>query len=438
MTKLPKVVIVGRTNVGKSTLFNRLSVDVKSITLNQEGVTRDIIKDVVTWQGSNFELIDTGGISLRKTQDIIEQELRSRVIDSIKEADIILFMGDGTVGMLDEDREIAQILHRLNVPVFVVVNKMDNHRSREHEYEFQQLGFKGLFPISAQHGKGIGDLLEAIVQALPVHVAEIEEKKEGCRVVILGKPNVGKSSLMNMLLKEERSIVADVPGTTREAISEKIQFYKEDVQVTDTPGIRKKRAVEEPLEKLMVKSSFKALEEADLVLLMVDAVEGFLTDQELKLAFYAFQDRYKALILLINKEDLIEDVTEETVRETMEEYEHFLKHIPIVIISCKTGKNVGKILPLVQEVCKRYTQRFPDEELAYLFKGALMKKPLMHKTNPLTIRKVKQIHTAPITIAMRVNVPEWFGESQLKFFENIMRKEYVLRGVPIRFVVSKR
>ena len=382
-------------------------------------------------------MIDTCGISLRKTQNFIEQEARNRVIELIKEADVILFVCDGTVGMLEEDREVAQVLHRLKVPVFAVINKTDNKQYIEHEYEFQQLGFKGLFPISAQHGKGIGDLLEAIVQALPTHITEVKENKQGCNVVILGKPNVGKSSLLNMLLKQERAIVADIPGTTREAITEKIQFHKEDIQVTDTPGVRKKRSVEEPLEKLMVKSSFKALEAADLVLLMVDAIEGFLTDQELKLAFYAFQDRYKALILLINKEDLIEEITEETVRETMEEYEYFLKHIPILVISCKTGKNVGKILPLVQQVSERYSQRFPDEELTYLLKGALMKKPLMHKTHPLVIKKVKQIHTAPITLAMRVNVPDWFGESQLKFFENVLRKEYDLYGVPVRFVVSK-
>src|SRR5579872_2355107 len=212
---LPTVVIVGRTNVGKSTLFNRLSTDVKTLTLDYEGVTRDFIRDQVSWQGHNFDLIDTGGISLRKTTDHILEESRKKALHLIEHADIVIFVCDAKVGLLPEDREIARLLHKLGVKTIVVANKVDTHVGQEQEHEFTRLGFENFISISAQHGFGIADLLQAIVDALPDQSSEhIEEAAPKCKVTILGKPNVGKSSLLNLLLKEERAIVADIPGTT--------------------------------------------------------------------------------------------------------------------------------------------------------------------------------------------------------------------------------
>ena len=299
--KMPRVVIVGRINVGKSTLFNRLSVNAKSMTFDYEGVTRDFIKDIVSWRDYTFELIDTGGISLRKSPDEIQEQVRQRAIAMMQQADLLLFVCDGTVGLTNEDREIALTCRKLNKKIIVVVNKADSTAVQEHEHEFDQLGMKPVVPISALHGSSIGDLLDAICNALPKPTSPITHvEDESCKIVILGKPNVGKSSLMNLLVQEERSIVSPVAGTTREAVAEKITFYHQDILLTDTPGVRRKRKVEETLETMMVKTAFRAVEHADVVLLLIDASSHAIADQELKLAFYVFE-HYKSLLFFLIK-----------------------------------------------------------------------------------------------------------------------------------------
>jgi len=436
MSKLQKVIIVGRVNVGKSTLFNRLSTEVKSITYDYPGVTRDFIKDVVCWQDTCFELIDTGGVSLRKTDDPIFQEVRQKALSLLKEADVVLFVCDGKIGIVPEDREIAKLLHKMGKKVLLVINKVDSSIAEFNQYEFERLGHKDVFPISAQHGKGIGDLLNIIVQKLPIAQQVQEQEPLRCKVVLLGKPNVGKSSLLNLLLRQERAIVSAQPGTTREPISEKIKFETGDIQVTDTAGVRRKRAVKEELETFMVKSSFRALQNANVVLLLVDASAGRLSDQELKLAFYAFEN-HKALIVVFNKQDLVDEDAKEQLAFNLEPYKYFLKKVEIMNISCETKKNVGKVLNKVNDVFARHSQRFADDELNEILKMALFKKPLFHKTNRLVLKRVKQVGTAPITLTLKVNVPDWFGPSQLAFFDNQLRKHFNLRGVPIKFIVHK-
>lgn len=437
MLKLPRVLIVGRMNVGKSTLFNRLSVDVKSLAFDYEGVTRDFLKDTVCWQDRCFELIDTAGISSQKSQDPVIEASRVRALDLLNEADLVLFVCDGKVGLLAEDRMLIKLVHKLKRPALMVVNKIDVHAAQEQLYEFDQAGFKTVIPISAQHGTGIADLLEAVVHALPEQSQIAQEEAPSCKVVILGKPNVGKSSLLNALLKQDRVLVADVPGTTREAISEKIRFFKEDIEVTDTPGLRRQRGVTQELEGLMVRSALRAVESADIVLLVIDASEGKLADQELKLAFYAFEELHKAVILLFNKQDKVEELERETMEFHVDEYEHFMKKIVSLDISCLTGKNIGKIIPLVNKVWMRYTQTLPIDSLSFFFKEALQRKPLYWNRQMLTVQKVKQISNAPITLVLNVNLPERFGPSQLSYFENLLRKECDLQGVPIKFVVRK-
>lgn len=434
MKELASVVIVGRTNVGKSSLFNRLATSVKSLTFDYEGVTRDFLRDTVCWKDTCFDLIDTGGISFRKSQDTLAEQARLVALSMVDKSDLLIFVVDGAAGLLPEDREIAKMLHKVGNPVVVVVNKIDVRASQENIFEFQRLGFGQPLGVSCQHGTGIGDLLETLVQKLPIKTEVRPEAKPKCKVVLLGKPNVGKSSVLNLLLKEERAIVSQVPGTTREAITEHIVFHQEDIQLTDTPGIRKKRAVTEPIETLMVKSSLRALEDADIVLLLVDASEGQLSDQELKLAFYAFTELHKALIILFNKQDLVDESLRKQLEYQLAPYAQLMSKVERLDISCKTGKNIGHIVPLVTEVYKRYTQQLSAADLTVLLQEALTRRPLYHKTQLLKLFRVRQVKEAPITLLMIVNVPSWFGKSQIGFFDNIMRKGYKLKGVPIKYI----
>lgn len=434
---IAKVAIVGRANVGKSTLFNRLSVTVKSLTLDYAGVTRDIISDVTCWKDACFELIDTGGLQVGKSEDELRIAVSQKAREIIEESDCVLFVCDGTVGILPQDREIAKELHKAGKRVIVVVNKADNPSVALHEHEFTTLGFTDVIFISATHGTNINEVLDAVIAQLPKDKKEREKPEAEFSIVLLGKPNVGKSSLLNLLLKQEQAIVSDIPGTTREAIAHKVTFYHEDIMVTDTPGIRRKKSVKDPLETMMVRTAFRAMDKADVVLLLIDASIGGITDQELKLAFYAFEEG-KALIVLFNKQDLVDEYTQAVLKSRLKPYKHLLDKIVTLNISCKTGKNVGKILPLTKEVWKRHIQEFSGQELTILFKKALEERPLYNKTQLLHVVYAKQTKKAPITIALRVNQPEWFGPSQLGFLENVMREQYDLRGVPVKFIVRKK
>lgn len=435
--KVPQVVIVGRTNVGKSTLFNRLSENIKAIALDLEGVTRDFLRETISWQGKSFELIDTGGISLRKTQDSILAQARAIALSMIESADVILFVVDGKAGLVTEDREVAQLLHKHGKKVLLVVNKVDAKNAVDNMYEFESLGFPLSCFISAAHGKNIADLLELIVNNLPAPIM-VEVEEPAYKVMLLGKPNVGKSSLMNLLLQKERSIVSSEPGTTREALVERVTFYQEDIQLADTPGVRRMRSVTEPLEGMMVQSTMQALKNSDIVLLLVDGSAQSVVDQELKLAFYAFDSQYKALIILFNKADLIEESTKVRFDHALSEYDFFLKKIVTLSISCKSGKNIGKILPAVKEVWERHSRQFNQNELTQLFKEASVRRPLYHNKELLVFYSAHQINTAPITIVLHVNVPLWFGESQLAYYEKVLRQKYDLRGAPIKFIVRSR
>jgi len=374
---LPIVALVGRTNVGKSTLFNRIADRGRSIVSAEEHVTRDPIKSVLTWAGATFRLVDTGGVSLRKTNDPILSATRERALATIDEAAVVLFVCDSSVGLVDEDREIGRLLHQHKRPTIVVANKIDTRDSLEHVGEFDRLGFDTVTQVSAVHGTGVSELLDAIVQKVGDGAERPEPAAPAFNVSIIGRPNAGKSSLMNLLLKQERSIVADQPGTTREAVRERLMMHQEPLELTDTPGVRRKRGVTDPLETMMVKSSLRALAESDIVLLVVDATEGGLVDQELKLAYYAFEERHKAVIVLINKWDLADDYAKERLKAQIEEHKHFFKKVPRLNISCKTGERVGKILSLVNTVWQRYNQEFDTLELTHLFQTALQKKPLI-------------------------------------------------------------
>ena len=438
MSNLSSVVIVGRTNVGKSTLFNALSQKIKSITLDYVGVTRDFIKDIIQWKDASFELVDTGGISLRKTDDPILEKVRTIALARVDEADLILFVVDPLVGILPEDREIATVLHKLGKKTILIINKIDNMRAQEHIHEFERLGFEKSLEVSAEHAKGINDILDEILEQLPKKPLQKQEEKPDMKVVFLGKPNVGKSSLMNALLHEERAIVSDIPGTTREAISERVSFYQQTIELTDTPGIRRQRSVSGSLEPLMVKSSFHALKHADVIVLVIDVTQAQLVDQELKLAYYAFTEQYKALIILFNKIDLKTEHMGEELDRNLSFYEHLIKKVPTFSVSCKSGKNLGKLLPLIHELWQKYRIIIPDEEINRLLISSLAKKPLYHNQELLRVYSVRQVASAPLTIVLYVNEPKWFEEAQLGFFENVLRNQYDLVGTPVKFILKKK
>ena len=431
-----KVIIVGRMNVGKSTLFNQLSTRVKSITMDYEGVTRDFLADLVSWKDSNFELVDSGGIVLHKTADPILKAVREQVLSLIQESSAIIFVVDGSVGLVQEDRDIAKILHKMGKPVVVAINKMDRKDAQERSYEFERLGFDTIIGISAQHKQGLDLILDQLAQWLEGK-KQAKKERAAFNVVLLGKPNVGKSSLMNLLLKKERSLVSPQAGTTRESLSENVAFYQETIQVTDTPGVRRQRAVQENLEQMMVKSSLQSVRNADIVLLLIDASQGTLSDQELKLAFFVFEQEKKSLIILFNKQDLVTEQSTEQLESDASLYQHLLNKVEILNISCLTGKNVGRIMPLAQQVWERANTEFSTTDLTLLFKQELERRPIYRNSMMLKCYKAEQTGKAPITIALQVNYPKFFGESQLAYCDNILRRHANLKGTPIKLIVKE-
>ncbi len=435
MNKLANVVIVGRTNVGKSTLFNKISQTQRSIVLDEEGVTRDCIMEHAEWNGVAFNLVDTGGISLVSKQDYISQQIYNKVEQVIKDAAAILFVCDIQVGITQEDKRIARKLLKLQsdtCKIFLVINKVENDYTRLRLYEFEQLGFPKIFGVSSHHSLGVGDLLDEVVQVLSAATPVFTQGPLIPRITLVGRPNAGKSSLINRLTNEDFAIVSAIEGTTREALRKRINFNKAMFELVDTAGIRRQRTVEEGLETMMVKNSLNAIRHAHMVLLLMDASEPQLSAQVLKLAEYAFENG-SALILLVNKLDLFTPEMLAQLEDSFLQYEFLMRKIEIMKISCLDGKNINKILPLVETVWERYEQKFTDMYLSDLFKEALLKTPLYKNGKILTFYKAVQTSAAPLRIDLVVRNPELFGQNQFSFFENVLRKAVNLKSVPVIF-----
>lgn len=432
----PKVLLVGRTNVGKSTLFNRLADNKHSIVFDREGVTRDYIQEVITWDEKTFDLVDTGGLSFKKSNDSIGKSVQEKVLTLLSQAALVVFVCDGKDGVVEQDRQIARLLHKTAKHVLLVINKVDNSQMLEDsEFEFSALGFDTWIKVSAVHGSGIGQLLTTMAKYVGQATVS-EEEKLAYRVVLVGKPNVGKSSLMNLLAKKDRSIVSDIAGTTREPITENVYCCNELVEFSDTAGVRRKSRVEDDLESLMVKSTLDAVKQADIVIAMFDASEGKLNDQELKLLFYALEQR-KMVLVVFNKTDLLDEYKRTLLEQHMDEYEFILKKLPVVRVSCLTKKNVDKIFGELQAVWQRCQQPFKTTEVDDIVKQALEEKPLFHIGIKLRVFKIRHVKAQIPTFVLHVNFPEWFGPSQLSCIENILRKHYDLKGCPIQFSVKK-
>lgn len=436
---LPVVAIVGRTNVGKSTLFNRLAEKTKAIVFDREGVTRDFLTDTITWNNVTFSLVDTGGITYNRHADEINQQVQEIARSCIEIADLVLFVIDGSLPVHPIDQQIAREIRKTGKPIILLLNKNDKRESDEFRGELMRtFSFKHQISISASHGKGMAQLLETVLSLLPPEKKQIHESDVLCKVALLGKPNVGKSSLLNALLHKNRAIVSDIPGTTREALIERVRFHQDDIQIADTAGVRRKRSIHDTLEQSMVSSTMYNVKHADIILLMVDAHEGILSDQELKLTYYAFDEQKKAVIILWNKQDLVTEEIKQQLDTEKEFYESIVDKVASLSISCVSGKNIGKVLPLVKTVWDRHSQVLDSEKLFSILMTAMEKKTLHKSENRLILYKLKQINTAPITILLTVNEPKWFNDSHTRFFENIVRKNFQLQGVPVVFGYRKK
>ncbi len=431
----PIVAVVGRPNVGKSTLFNRLVGKRLAITHEVPGTTRDRLYAEAEWGGVSFILVDTGGLEVETSK--LMAQVRAQAQIAIAEADVILFLVDVKDGLTAGDEEVAQVLRRTAKPVLLAVNKADNKALREAAVEFYALGLGELYPVSALHGTGTGDLLDQVVSAFPVE--EEEEEPEAIKIAIVGRPNVGKSSLLNRILGQERSIVHDVPGTTRDAIDTQLDWEGEPVVLIDTAGIRRKGRIQRGVEKYSVLRALRAIDRADVVLLLIDAVEGA-TAQDAHIAGYILEEA-KSVVVVINKWDLVEKDT-----YTMQIYlEHvytvlrFLDYVPVLFASALTGQRVDQVLPTALRVQGARLIRIATAELNRILQEATARhSPPSKAGKRLKFYYVTQAAVDPPTFVFFVNDPHLVHFSYERYLENRLREHYGFLGTPLRLSFRKR
>ena len=434
---LPVVAVVGRPNVGKSTLFNKLIGKRLSIVEDTPGVTRDRIYAKGEWRNRQFMLVDTGGIET-STEDVILKQMRQQAELAIERADVIILVTDVRCGVTADDSAVASMLQKSGKPVILAVNKCDTIGEPPMElYEFYNLGIGDPYPISAAHGHGTGDMLDALYEYLPEEDAEDDD--DNIKVAIIGKPNVGKSSLVNRIAGEERVIVSNVAGTTRDATDTVVENDEGTFTLIDTAGIRKKAKVTERIEHYSVLRAYMAVDRADVCLILIDAAEGF-TEQDSKVAGYA-HEQGKASIIVVNKWDLIEKDN-----KTMREYEDklkndfsFMSYAPFLFISAKTGQRVQKLFSLIREVYLQNNIRIStgmlNDVLAY---ATTRVQPPSDKGKRLKIYYITQASSKPPTFVIFVNRADLFHFSYQRYLENQIRSTFGLSGTPVRFVVRER
>ncbi len=451
----PVVAIVGRPNVGKSTLFNRLAEERLAVVDDVPGTTRDRLVAEAEWTGVTFDIVDTGGIDPTQTgrehqplsigsADFIEQ-IRTQALNAIEEADLVLFVTEADSGVTAADREVAQILRRHQherdgkpfPPVLLVVNKADSAGLRAQALQFYELGMGEPYPISAVHGTGTGDMLDALVAALPK--AASEEPDDSIKIAIVGKPNVGKSSLLNRLVGEERVIVSPIPGTTRDAIDTALVFNGLPVSLIDTAGIRRRGRIEPGVEKFSVLRSLRAIERADVALLVIDATSG-LTAQDTHIAGFIL-DAWKSAVVVVNKWDAIEKnsyTMEEFTRQVRREL-NFMDYVPVLFISAKTGQRVEKVLPLALQVQEERLVRISTSQLNQILQKAQDEHPApSHAGRQLKIYYGTQVRSDPPTFLIYVNDPKLGHFSFTRYLENQLRQVYPFLGTPIRMIMKSR
>ena len=434
----PIVAVVGRPNVGKSTLFNALAGSKISIVKDTPGITRDRIYADVSWLNYNFTLIDTGGIE-PDSKDIILSQMREQAQIAIDTADVILFMVDVKQGLQDSDAKVADMLRRSHKPVLLVVNKVDNFEKMMPDvYEFYNLGIGDPHAISAANQMGFGDLLDEVVALFPQDTAK-EEEDDRPKIAIVGKPNVGKSSIINKLIGENRLIVSDIAGTTRDAVDTVVKYNGKEYIFIDTAGLRRKNKIKEELEKYMIIRTVSAVERADLVVLVIDGEEG-VTEQDAKIAGIA-HDRGKGIIVAVNKWDVVEknDKTiyrfTENVRNTLS----FMPYAEIIFISAKTGQRLNKLYETIEMVIENQTLRVGTGVLNEIMMEAVaLQQPPTDKGKRLRLYYITQVSVKPPTFVIFVNEKYLMHFSYQRYIENQIRQAFGFRGTPLHFIIRER
>ena len=438
--KKPVVALVGRPNVGKSTLFNRIIRRREAIVDDQPGVTRDRKYADAEWAGVDFILVDTGGY-FPGTRDLIGREVLKQVEATLHEADVIIFLIDAREGVTALDQEIARILIRHNKPAILAANKVDNDRIALNVADFYQLGLGEPHPISAANGRQVGDLLDVVVEKLPRKAAAAAgEEEEGLlHLAIVGKPNVGKSSLVNALLGEDRHIVTDIPGTTRDAIDTRIRYYGKEIILVDTAGLRRRTKIRDQIEFYSTVRTHEAIRRCDVAVVLIDATMD-LTDQDLRIINEAVQLN-KGVVIAVNKWDLIEkDANTAREYETrIRERLHTLRYIPILFISARTKKRVYKVLELAQHVYEERRKKIATSQLNRFLQSIIAKyqPPSMDKKE-VKINYITQVKTNPPVFALFTNHPDAIKSNYRQYIENQFRDQFKFEGVPLTFVFKKK
>lgn len=434
----PIVAIIGKPNVGKSTFFNYLVGHRISIVQDTPGVTRDRIYAETNWRGRNFTLVDTGGIE-PDSEDIILSQMREQANLAIAMANVIIFLTDVKQGVTAADREIALMLKKSRKPIVLVCNKADNfEQGTQESYEFYNLGIGDPYPISATNALGIGDVLDAVYEKFP-EKAENEDEKDKIKVAVIGKPNVGKSSLINKILGQNRTIVSDIAGTTRDAIDTEFENENGKYVLIDTAGIRRKSKIKESIEKFSIMRTLLAIERADVCLMMIDATQG-VTDQDTKIAGEA-HEAGKGVIIVVNKWDAVEKETGTLEQYKKEVYDKlkYLSYAPIIFISAKTGQRVHKLFEMINNVNAQNSLRVSTSILNQVINEAIaIVQPPTDKGKRLKIYYGSQVSTKPPTFVIFVNNKELFHFSYERYLVNQIRKEFGLEGTPVRVIVREK
>ena len=429
------VAIVGAPSVGKSTIFNRIIGERKSIIESQRGVTRDRIYSHASWLTRHFNVVDTGGIEVENRP--FQEQIRTQVEIAIDEADIIVVVVDGKIGLTDDDQMVARMLYKTDKPIILAVNKIDDNHLKNNIYEFYSLGLGDPIPVSGAHGVGIGDILDKIVSYIPENEENIED--DDVKFCIIGQPNVGKSSLCNAILNEERVIVSNIEGTTRDAIDTQFTRNEKDYVVIDTAGLKKRGKIYEAIDKFAALRALRAIDNSDIALLVIDGEKG-ITEQDKHVVGYAVEAK-KAIILVVNKWDLVKkdnNTQAEFTKNIRKEFK-FLDYAPVIYLSALNKTKVNDLFDLIDQVYESYIFQIKTSVLNEIIQEAQM----MNETPDFNGGRVRiyyaqQVASKPLTIALFVNDPHYMHFSYMRYIENRIRESFELMGSPINLVLRKR